>query len=290
MSTFTEPQPEDNPGGQRRRRPMVSMLPAAMTLGNAVCGFASITYAAKLGPERATPDELYFAALLVFGAIIFDGLDGPVARITKQTSEFGARLDSLADAISFGVAPAFLMLRYANLPANFLHPRVLWMTAVLYILCTLLRLARFGVQSKEAEWRGSFCGLPSPAAAGAVASLVIIGRGVSHWASVDGAASLHIDQVLSRTTTMIIPLVTFVVTLLMVSRIRYPRVIDTTLGRNQRYSTLVKIIFGVVIVFVIHELAVPLLFFYYVFSPGISMLMRPFQRRPPINPPALDAK
>ncbi len=74
---------------------MVAIIPSLFTLGNAVCGFGCITYAAKVGPEAATPNDLYFAALLIFGAMVFDALDGPVARLARQTSAFGAHLDSL---------------------------------------------------------------------------------------------------------------------------------------------------------------------------------------------------
>jgi CDP-diacylglycerol--serine O-phosphatidyltransferase len=275
-------QPGAPPG--RRRKPMISVLPTLLTLGNAVCGFASITYVAGLGPERATADEMYFAALLVFGAIIFDGLDGPAARLTKATSDFGTALDSLADAISFGVAPAFLMLRYASTPyAQSTHTfqlRVLWMTALLYVLCAVLRLARFGVQSKEVEWRSSFCGLPSPTAAATVASLVIIGRGVSFWAKDDSPASMHLDELLHKSTTAFIPLVTLIVTMLMVSRFRYPRVTKTVFARSQRYSTMVKLIFAGVLIFLVHELAVPLLFFGYVFYPPLAALLGLMRRKP----------
>ena len=113
-----------------RRRRMVAIIPSLFTLGNAVCGFGCITYAAKVGPEGATPNDLYIAALLIFAAMVFDALDGPVARLAKQTSAFGANLDSLADAISFGVAPAFLMLKFSPV---LLHPRLVWVIAVLYM-------------------------------------------------------------------------------------------------------------------------------------------------------------
>ena len=82
-----------------------------MTLGNAACGFGAITFAAKVGPDPAGEHDLFLSAVLIFLAMLFDMLDGSVARWAKQTSEFGAQLDSLCDAVSFGVAPAFLMLR-----------------------------------------------------------------------------------------------------------------------------------------------------------------------------------
>ncbi len=93
-----------------RRQKMFAVLPTLLTLGNAVCGFGAITFAAKvglaerLGWGRTNTDCLWMAAVLIFLAMVFDMLDGRAARWAKQTSQFGAELDSLCDAISFGVA------------------------------------------------------------------------------------------------------------------------------------------------------------------------------------------
>jgi CDP-diacylglycerol--serine O-phosphatidyltransferase len=237
---------------------MVPLLPSLLTLANAVCGFGSITYAAKVGPEiTTTPQELYYAALLIFAAIVFDILDGPVARLAKQTSQFGAQLDSLADAISFGVAPAFLMLKFSQA----YHPRVMWVIAVLYMLCAVLRLARFNVSKDDERYRGSFCGLPSPSAAGTVASLVVIGPGLLRWS--DSEIS-HIARVtgnfLIDATEYGLPIVTLVVACLMVSRIRYPRLPGELLRGKHSYRQLVKVIFLLVAILAVHELAIPLVF------------------------------
>ena len=90
---------------------MFAVFPTLLTLGNAACGFSAITFAAKVGPDPAGEHDLFLSAVFIFLAMLFDMLDGSVARWAKQTSEFGAQLDSLCDAISFGVAPAFLMLK-----------------------------------------------------------------------------------------------------------------------------------------------------------------------------------
>ena len=157
-----------------RKRKVFAVLPSLLTLGNAVCGFGAITYAAKLGPEVASKEDLYTAALLIFGAMVCDALDGPLARLSRQTSDFGAQLDSLCDAISFGVAPAFLMLKSSF--DHVFHPRILWVIAVLYMLCAILRLARFNVSKQTNTDHDHFSGLPSPAAAGMVASLVVMAK------------------------------------------------------------------------------------------------------------------
>ncbi|HEX6986198.1 MAG TPA: CDP-alcohol phosphatidyltransferase family protein, partial [Planctomycetaceae bacterium] len=97
------------------RHRVFAVLPTMLTLGNAACGFGSITFAAKLGPAVDLGDpgtHLYVSALLIFLAMVFDALDGRAARWANQSSEFGAQLDSLCDALSFGAAPAFLMLQF----------------------------------------------------------------------------------------------------------------------------------------------------------------------------------
>src|SRR6476646_4895242 len=101
-----------------RRQKMFAVLPTMLTLGNAVCGFGAITFAAKVGLAermgwgRTDTDCLWIAAGLIFLAMVFDMLDGRAARWAKQTSQFGAELDSLCDAISFGVAPAVILVKF----------------------------------------------------------------------------------------------------------------------------------------------------------------------------------
>jgi CDP-diacylglycerol--serine O-phosphatidyltransferase len=263
---------------------MVAVLPSLLTLGNAVCGFAAITYAAKVGPEVATDvvlPNLYFAAWLIFGAMVFDVLDGPAARIMRQTSAFGAQLDSLADAISFGVAPAFLMLKFSPV----LHPRVLWVIAVLYMLCAVVRLARFNVNQDDSPQHDSFQGLPSPAAAGTVASLIIIGPGLERWS--DSQAS----EVLRRTgewlitgTSCALPFVTLAVAWLMVSRIRFPHVFSQVLSGRHSYRNFVKIMFALVAALAFHELAIPMVLLAYVIGSPVRALWARVAEPPAASP------
>jgi len=141
-----------------RRQKMFAVLPTMLTLGNAVCGFGAITFAAKvglitrLGWGKDDTDCLWIAALLIFLAMVFDMLDGRAARWAKQTSQFGAELDSLCDAISFGVAPAFILVKFSP---DF-HPRLLWVIAVLFVVCAILRLARFNVETDERRYARVF--------------------------------------------------------------------------------------------------------------------------------------
>ncbi len=258
-----------------RRKRMVAVIPSLLTLGNVACGFGCITYVAKVGPEAATPNHLHFAAFLVFAAMVLDALDGPVARLAKQTSRFGAQLDSLADAVSFGVAPAVLMLTFLRVfhPSHPLHPRLLWMIAVLYVLCAVLRLARFNVTHDEDPSHDSFCGLPSPAAAGMVASLALVDPGSIPLANTETAASSgHVGEFLLWLSWISLPLVTLGVACLMVSRIRYPHVFNQLLSGRHSFQHLVKLIFAIVVVFAVHELAIPIVVFCYVIGSPLRAL------------------
>ena len=148
----------------------IAILPTLLTLGNAVCGFASIHYASKikLGMGEEEVRQLFWiGGVLIFAAMVFDVLDGYVARLSKSASDFGGQLDSLCDAISFGLAPAFLLLRMCQewIEPPFKHGVVV--IAALYMVCALLRLARFNLEnSPDPNSHKRFKGLPSPAAAG----------------------------------------------------------------------------------------------------------------------------
>jgi CDP-diacylglycerol--serine O-phosphatidyltransferase len=134
-------------------------VPAILTTGNLFLGFWCLV---------KTHHGLYGeAAPLIFWAILLDMLDGRIARLTGTASEFGGELDSLADVISFGVAPAFLAYAWAFSSV----PRVGWLAAFLFVMCGTLRLARFNVQRHAVDGR-YFVGLPIPAAAGQIAAIV----------------------------------------------------------------------------------------------------------------------
>src|SRR5258706_5952515 len=129
-------------------------LPSLATLGNAICGFGAI-YVAGLDPATAGADTLtiFFAfhrftaaAYLIFVAMGFDALDGRLARFTRHTTDFGGQLDSLADVVSFGAAPAFLALQIFKHDGPVVYviiSRLIWAIGALYMSCAALRLARF---------------------------------------------------------------------------------------------------------------------------------------------------
>ena len=198
--TTDEPRPsgrdiEPMVGRVRRRRRAASVLPTLLTLGNAICGFAAIHYAAKPIADTAFGwSTLTVAGVLVFLGMFFDAIDGSVARLTRSTSDIGAQLDSLADVITFGVAPAFMTLRLISHyygpagdltilgPADSAYAKILWAIAAFYMCCTALRLARFNaeVRSAKEEDHLYFKGLPSPGAGGTVASLIVLHQHLLH--------------------------------------------------------------------------------------------------------------
>lgn len=137
----------------------MSILPSLFTTGNLFLGFWSIV--------KTLDGHFGEAAPLIGGAVVLDVLDGRIARLTGTQSEFGAEFDSLADTVSFGVAPALL----AYLWALHLVPRAGWPIAFLFLVCGVLRLARFNVQKHVVDSR-YFVGLPIPAAAAQIAALV----------------------------------------------------------------------------------------------------------------------
>lgn len=153
-------------------------LPSAFTLGNLFFGFAAIV--------KAFHGDFVFASQLIVVAGIFDVLDGRVARLTGTSSELGAELDSLADLVSFGVAPAVVAYEWGLVPHH--QP---FLAAFALVLCAAVRLARFNVLRQTADGR-CFTGLPSPAAAGMVVSIVL----VHPSPPVGGLAALAVPAVL----------------------------------------------------------------------------------------------
>ena len=165
----------------------IAVLPSLLTLGNAFCGFLAVAkvgdaaLAYRAGEEALFTGNLQTAVLLIFLAMVFDALDGKVARLTNQTTDFGAQLDSLSDAVTFGVAPAFLgkvLLETEGIkvmPFLAKHPRFIFLITAVYALFAVMRLARFNVESQghEEEFQGRFKGLPTPAAGGFIAALVL---------------------------------------------------------------------------------------------------------------------
>jgi CDP-diacylglycerol---serine O-phosphatidyltransferase len=248
----------------RRERALksVAVLPALATLGNLVCGFAAIYLCllsaqaggTDLASRAATakfasifPTYVVMAAYLLVAAMFFDAIDGRLARFTRRTSEFGAQLDSLADIVSFGVAPAVVVLCIVRPfdPAALtgwerVYWRAEWVMAAVYVSCAALRLARFNVENVEDESAHmGFRGLPSPGAAAAVIGLIIFHQDL--LPQMGELAGEH-ERAL-RVVGWTMPPLAMVLGLLMVSRFRYLHVVNTVLrGRRPFWQVVVLII------------------------------------------------
>ena len=163
----------------RKRIRNLAVLPALFTLGNGACGFAACVKVASY-LHMGDLGYLVTAAWLIFAAMLFDAFDGTIARLTKAATSFGGELDSLCDAVSFGIAPALLVVMWhskhlAESNIETFWAKSAWFLCLLYAMAAILRLARFNVENApDDERHTSFTGLPTPGAAGLVASLVIL--------------------------------------------------------------------------------------------------------------------
>lgn len=183
-----------------RRRRGIYLLPNLFTTAALFSGFFAII--------ASNEGQFATAAGAIFVAMILDGMDGRIARLTNTQSDFGVQYDSIADMVSFGVAPALVMYQWALAEMaghGQLWARIGWSTAFIYMACAGLRLARFNTQVAAADKR-YFQGLPSPSAAGVVAGLVWVGDRLG----IEGLA-MHL---LAVTLTVLAGI-------LMVSNIRY---------------------------------------------------------------------
>ncbi|MEM9883328.1 MAG: phosphatidylcholine/phosphatidylserine synthase [Planctomycetota bacterium] len=216
-------------GRRHRRLRSIAVLPTLLTLANLLCGFLAVFVASR---PMDTPmllvdwTPLTVAACLVLLGMVFDALDGRVARLTGSTSDLGEQLDSMADMVSFGVAPAFILVQTIGVQSPFLsadgdtpYDRLGLVIAGIYVACAGLRLARFNLEKGDAaagptRW---FDGLPSPGAAGAVASLALLHQHI--WA--DDHLSLG-----AGLAAYVLLAASLLCALTMVSRVKYVHVMN----------------------------------------------------------------
>lgn len=262
----------------------VYFLPNLMTAGNLFCGFLAIIkciqaqLATSLGGEYLgnTPAELYTHAVwFILGAVVFDSLDGRLARLGGRESLFGAEFDSLADVVSFGVAPALMVFLLILSPSQG-YPgftQIGWFLGFVYLLCAAARLARFNVLNNPFLQRTvkdpgkDFIGLPVPSAAGTIASLVLF---ILNLEKVD--KSLH-------TWALSLPFLLLLIAMLMISSVRYPsfKQVDWRMRARFRTFVLALIVIGLVIIF--QEIALLLLFLGYIVYGLISHFRRAAKSR-----------
>lgn len=268
------------------------LLPTLLTLANGVCGFAAIAYASKITLDGGLSRDLvdfYFllSSLLILAGMVFDVLDGYAARLSRSTSEFGGQLDSLCDAITFGAAPAFLLLRLGQEWQG--HPLVAKLVAIIaavYLSCAVLRLAQYNVDnSPDAPPSKRFKGLPSPAAAGCVASLAALRSDLGlGWAGLDA----HLMQAF---VSVWAPIGALVAALLMVSRFSYPHFAKHLLRRRRQVGIVVQAVLVVAVVAVAPQLAFALLFWAYALVAPVRYFVAQSRRRQaalPEHSPGLD--
>ena len=203
--------------GTRRLRRGIYLFPTLFTVGNLFCGFSSFVQS-----SRGTFGE---AAALIILAGVLDLLDGRIARLTGTTSEFGLEFDSLADLISFGLAPAFLAYRWGLEP---LH-RLGWLVAFLFVVSAAMRLARFNIQGRAGSKR-YFAGLPAPPAA---AALACVAFAFPNPPDTPWAAAL-------------VAVLVVVVAILMISRFRYRSFKDFDLRNRRSYVYVLPVAAAVV--------------------------------------------
>lgn len=216
----------------RRQRPRLNLrrtlfvLPNLITLGSVFCGFNAIRLVARDNP---TAEDVYRAALLLIYAMLFDLMDGRVARMTKTQSAFGLQLDSLADVISFGLAPALLIYKWVL----YREPVPGLLTAFLFVSCAAIRLARFNVLSSSSTGLPvkpgrHIIGLPTPPASGILISLIVANHATG--------GSLSADEY-----TLLLFAVTIVLSLLMISNVRFRSFKDLQLNTG----TILLVLFAI---------------------------------------------
>ncbi|MDH3628483.1 MAG: CDP-diacylglycerol--serine O-phosphatidyltransferase [Acidobacteriota bacterium] len=228
---------------RRKRRRGIYLLPTLFTVGNLFCGFSAII--------QSMDGHLTSAAILIVVAGVLDGLDGRIARLTNTTSEFGFEFDSLADLVSFGLAPAVLAYAWVLKPFE----RVGWLVGFIFVVCAAMRLARFNLRNTVQEKR-HFAGLPSPAAAGIFSSLM-----------------LTFPNAFNEGTAVAAPIaIVIFLALLMVSRVRYPAFKDLGLSDRKSYFVVLPVAVSIVAIVLFREWALLGMGVVYLLSAPVSGL------------------
>jgi len=275
--------------------PPLSVVPTLLTLGNLLCGFAAIHYASlPIGPSQIFGwSTLTVAGGVLFLGMFFDALDGTVARLTRSASDFGAQLDSLADIVSFGVAPAYMMMRLVSHyygpgwnetmggapsilgpDADNTYAKIIWAIAAIYVSCAALRLARFNVETPSVadEDHRYFRGLPTPGAAGTVASLIVLHQHLLVKTFAEAA-----PPGFARASSLFIPLVTILCAGAMVSRMRYAHIVNRYLRGKRSFRYIVISVVAIVAAILWLQPAMAIGFVLYALSGPFRAM---FRRRP----------
>ena len=265
------PAPPDN--GPPEAKLKIYFLPNLLTAGNLFCGFLALTKIVEADPVKDNFNStIRHALFLILLACIFDLFDGRVARMGGRESPFGREFDSLADIVSFGAAPAFLVHRIVLSGVFVNFPQVGWFIASIYLICGAFRLARFNCLAAMAGTGGGkeFLGFPIPAAAGLVTSLTLF----MLWLDERGFAESKWRYAL--------PGIMVFLSLMMVSEVKYPtfKSLDFRAKRTFPKMVLIVVLIGFVVILwdKILPLALPVLFTAYLvygfIRPRISRKIR----------------
>ena len=241
---------------KKRRTPIkmrrgIYILPNLFTTGNLFCGFWAII--------SVFQEKFFYAAVAILLACAFDILDGKVARLSGATSKFGVQYDSLADLVSFGIAPALLAFSWALRP----YGKFGWLAAFLFVVCGALRLARFNVQSSSGEVK-YFKGLPIPAAASMIALTILLYLRLieTNWVK-----------------DIVILVMIYVLAFLMVSNIRYLSFKELNLAKRKPFSIFIFIILSMIVIIMEPTIVLFVSVIFYVFSGPVNMLMAWHKKR-----------
>jgi len=246
------------PGHDRKHRRGIYLLPSLFTVGNMFCGYACIVYAMR--------GDLTVAAPFIGFAFFLDALDGLIARLTGTTSAFGVELDSLADVISFGIAPAVLTFAWGLGELG----RVGWAAGFIYLSATAMRLARFNIQSAAQLDKRYWVGMPSPAAASVVAVTVYA------WPYSLGGYPRAIPAI----AVVLVP------AFLMVSTIRFRSFKSINFGWGRSYMPVLAFAAFITIIAMEPRITLVILVYGYLLSPFIGIAMTRLRARPSAPPPA----
>jgi CDP-diacylglycerol--serine O-phosphatidyltransferase len=281
--------------GRRAYIRSVYSLPSLATLGNAVCGFGAI-WISILEPTTPSNDawtrfllqnHFLAAAYLIFIAMLFDAIDGRLARFARHTTDFGGQLDSLADVVSFGLAPAVLAMKVfhdfmlesnPNLPP--VITRLIWAIGALYMCCAMIRLARFNVSNEHGEQHHfSFLGLPSPGAAAVVASFVLVQQDLIEGP--DRTQFVHHSPMYNLSFVMVclLPPLVMCAGLLMVSTIRYPHLVNRYLRGRRSIGRLIVALLVILLLIIVHRYTLAAGTLAYTFWGPLSWAMARIRKR-----------
>jgi CDP-diacylglycerol--serine O-phosphatidyltransferase len=238
---------------KKRRTPTkmrkgIYILPNLFTTGNLFCGFWAIV--------SVFQEKFEYAAYAILLASVFDILDGIVARLSRASSRFGVQYDSLADLVSFGVAPALLAFSWALRP----YGKFGWLAAFLFVACGALRLARFNVLAASGEIK-YFKGLPIPVAASMIAATILLCFEMIETGGVKD---------------IIILVMIYILAFLMVSNIRYFSLKELNLAKRRPFGIFVAVVLSVILIAIVAAMAPALVLFcfvlFYVFSGPVNVV------------------